>query len=34
MATIIGYVKSAIGVFYAKDPQGHSRELHIGDPIY
>ena len=34
MARIVGYVKAVEGTFYAKGPDGRTRELKEGDPVY
>jgi len=34
MAKVIGYVKNVEGKFLAKGPDGHTRALKAGDPIY
>ncbi len=34
MPKIIGYLKNLNGELFAKDPEGHLRPLHPGDPVY
>ncbi|WP_457607270.1 hypothetical protein, partial [Nitratifractor sp.] len=34
MKKIIGYLKDLVGRYYAKDAEGHLRELHPGDPVF
>jgi len=34
MKKIVGYLKNLVGRYYAKDAEGHLRELHPGDPVY
>ena len=34
MKKVIGYLKNLAGTYYAKDMEGHLRELHPGDPVY
>jgi len=34
MKKIIGYLKDLVGKFFAKDAEGHIREIHPGDPVF